>query len=157
MAKQTDRPGGLLGKRVQERLHQLGMSRRELARRANLSRQTIHNIEHEGATNLKPSTLKALDKALKWEDGTALALALGTGDPGKVHERLNEYLCRIAIHLAHMDAEQLELTLIMLEENELGKPGHSTEDFILKVGTMVDDCLKKVAALQEVTDHQHAS
>ena len=148
MANQTDRLGGHLAKGVSERLEQLGMSRRELSRRTGLSRQTIHNIEHEGSINLRPSTFKALDEALKWKEGTALALALGVGDPASAIEaRVHEYLSRIAIHLAHMSSEQLELTLIMMEENELGAATQSTEAFVNEVGELVKACLGKIQQL----------
>ena len=158
MPNQTDRPGGLLAKRITERLEQLGMSRRELSRRAHLSRQTIHNIEHEGNTNLKPTTFIALDDALKWQPGTALGLALGQGqDPKAVEERLNDYLVRIALHLSHMTTEQLELTLIMMEENELGTANHTTEEFTRKVGQLVQQWMKELAHLKEVHNHRHAS
>jgi len=157
MPEQTDRPGGQLANGVALRLEQLGMSRRELARRAHLSRQTIHNIEHEGTTNLKPSTFIALDNALKWQPGTALGLALGTGQPGTTEERLMDYLTRIALHLSHMTTEQLELTLIMMEEHELGYANHPTDDFTRKVGELVQRWFRELENLREPQNHQHAS
>ena len=156
MPNQTERQALTLAGQLAGRLEQLGMSRRELSRRANLSRQTIHNIEHEGNTNLKPSTLNALDAALKWEPGTALALALGQGDPGAIEARVNDYLCRIALHLSHMTSAQLELTLIMMEENELGKANHTTEQFAAAVGELVKNCLDQITALREA-NQKHAS
>ena len=145
----------LLAGGLKERLEQLGMSRRELARRTGLSRQTIHNIEHEGATNLKPSTFIALDGALKWEPGTALSLALGKGNARTIEEKLMEYLGRIAIHLSHMSSEELELTAIMLEEHQLGTANHSTAEFSRKVGKLIENCLKQVTELNKAT-HKHA-
>lgn len=146
MSNRTDRQASLLAAGITERLEQLGMSRRELSRRANLSRQTIHNIEKEGATNLKPSTLEALDVALRWESGTALALALGQGNRKQVQERITEYLARIAFHLSQMDTDQLELTLIMLEEHELGSRAETTAEFTRTVGRLVENTLREVAA-----------
>lgn len=60
-----------------QRLAQLGMSRREFAKRSGLSRQTIHNVEVEQRTELAPATLAALDNALRWPTGKAYALANG--------------------------------------------------------------------------------
>lgn len=158
MSNQTDRQARTLAAGITERLEQLGMSRRELARRAKLSRQTIHNIEKLGSTNLKPSTFTALDSALKWEPGTSLSLALGVGtDPTAIEGKLKDYLCRIAIHLSHMSTAELELTLIMMEENELGHGNHTTEEFSLKVGELVDNCLKEISHLRETDSHKHAS
>ena len=107
-----------LGSGLAERLEQLGMSRRELARRTGLSRQTIHNIER-GISSPKPETLAALDTALKWAKGTAEALA--TGQPIPIgRSKTDEQLARIKFRLAHMTPDELELTLIMLEEHQLG-------------------------------------
>jgi len=139
----------LLGQKVQFRLEQLGMSRRELSRRTGLSRQTIHNIEHEGSTHLKPSTFNALDAALKWKPGTALAFAMGEGTAQDIGTRLiKEYVCQIALHLAQMTTEELELTLIMMEENQLGTHGHSTEEFTRKVADLVSKWLEEIAQIQ---------
>jgi DNA-binding XRE family transcriptional regulator len=156
MPNKTDRQASSLAAGITERLDDLGMSRRELSRRAGLSRQTIHNIEKEGNTNLKPSTFQALDAALRWQPGTSLSLALGQGGPSRVEERVNEYLCRIALHLSHMTTAQLELTLIMLEENELGKANHTTEQFTQAVGELVRGLLEQITALREA-NHKHAS
>lgn len=130
-----------------QRLDQLGMSRRELARRTGLSRQTIHNIEHEGAINLKPSTLDALDDALRWTPGTALALTLGRNKTEQIERLLMQYLANIAIHLSSMTTEELELTLVMMEENQLGSRIEHTEEFTSKVGKLVQRLLKEVTIL----------
>lgn len=156
MPNKTDRQASSLAAGITERLDDLGMSRRELSRRAGLSRQTIHNIEKEGNTNLKPSTFQALDAALRWQPGTSLSLALGQAGPSKVEERVNEYLCRIALHLSHMSTAQLELTLIMLEENQLGKANQTTEQFTQAVGELVRGLLDQITALREA-NHQNAS
>lgn len=156
MPNKTERQASSLAAGITERLDDLGMSRRELSRRAGLSRQTIHNIEKEGNTNLKPSTFQALDEALRWQPGTAMALALGRGDAVDIEARLMDYVCRIAVHLSHMSTAQLELTLIMMEENQLGTSRESTPEFSRKVGELVKDCLDRIAALRE-TNHKHAS
>ena len=157
MTKTQTGQASLLAGGLRERLEQLGMSRRELSRRTGLSRQTIHNIEHEGTTNLKPSTFRALDTALKWQPGTALGLALGKADVRAIEERLTEYLSRIAIHLSQMTTEELELTLIMMEEHQLGTGNNSTAEFSMKVGKVVQDCFRRIAHLKEAQHHKHAS
>lgn len=107
-----------LGSGLTERLEQLGMSRRELARRTGLSRQTIHNIER-GISVPKPETMAALDRALKWTRGTAEALVAGKPIP-RGRAKTDEQLARIRFRLAHMSPAEIELTLIMLEEHHLG-------------------------------------
>lgn len=149
MANQDEITGGHLAIGVSERLEQLGMSRRELARRTGLSRQTIHNVLNEGSTNLKPTTFKALDTGLKWDEGTALAKALGTGSPKQVQGRVTQYLARIAVHLSQMSTEELELTLIMLEENQLGNAHLPIAEFTDRVGLLVEGCLRKVHLIME--------
>ena len=89
MPNNTMRQASTLAGGLAKRLEQLGMSRRELSRRAGLSRQTIHNIEHEGIINLRPTTFSALDTALKWEPGTAFALALGQGGTRAVEDKVD--------------------------------------------------------------------
>ncbi len=156
MPNRTDRQNLTLAGQLAGRLEQLGMSRRELSRRTGLSRQTIHNIEHEGNTNLKPSTFSALDTALKWEAGTALALAMGQSGTRDIETRLMEYVTRIAVHLSHMSTAELELTLVMMEENQLGTTNHTTEEFSKAVGLAVKACLDEITALREA-NHKHAS
>ena len=148
MGKTAVSTGSLLAMKLNQRLETLGMSRRELARRTGLSRQTIHNIEHSGATNLKAGTFMLLDKALKWQAGTAMAYALGRGTPDVVQANVEDYLVRIAIHLAQMTTEELELTLIMMEENQLGTTTRTTQEFQTKVGTLVRKVLEEFSTIQ---------
>jgi transcriptional regulator with XRE-family HTH domain len=157
MQKQTDKAVKTLAASITERLNQLGMSRRELSRRTGLSRQTIHNIEKEGNTNIRPSTLKAIDEALHWEAGTALSYALGKGaDMGVTHERVLAYVSQIALRLTHMSTEQLELCLIMMEENELGQANHSTEEFKAAMERMVEGWSTQLEQLRKQT-RKHVS
>lgn len=65
----------LLGREITKRLTQLRISRREFVRRTGLSRQTLHNVEREGITDLWATTFRALDRGLGWPSGTAEALA----------------------------------------------------------------------------------
>lgn len=147
MSNDTEILGGKLAIKVNERLDNLGMSKRELSRRTGLSRQTIHNIVNEGSTNLKPSTFDAIDTALKWDPGTSLAFALGADTPKDSEEKFRQYLSRIAVHLSHMSTQQLELTLIMLEENELGASNLPTTEFTRRIGILVESCMKQITQL----------
>jgi len=139
----TERPQALAVE-LAERLEQLGMSKRELSRRTGLSRMTIHNIINEGATNLKPTTFDAIDDTLRWGKGRAFALALGKGTPRELEDRVREYLARIAFHLSTMSSEDLELTLIMMQEHQLGADVITTDDFINRVGGLIDDTLNRI-------------
>lgn len=67
----------LLGRSITERLKQLRISRREFVKRTGLSRQTLHNVEREGYTDLWASTFRALDSGLGWPPGTAEKLSKG--------------------------------------------------------------------------------
>jgi len=157
MTKQTERRPQTLAQSITERLNQLGMSRRELSRRTQLSRQTIHNIEREGNTNLKPSTFSALDAALHWAPGTALSYALGKGtDKANTEERVLEYVGRIALRMSHMTTEELELCLIMMEENELGQRNNSSDEFKSRMKGLVAAWQKQLDQLRE-QNHKHAS
>lgn len=157
MGNQAETHSSQLAERITERLDQLGMSRRELSRRTGLSRQTIHNIEKEGSTNLKPATFRALDAALHWDSGTALAFALGKkGDPGATKERVLHYLSQIAVHTSRMDVTQLELCLIMMEENQLGVGNNTTEEFMRTIEEWVAGWQKQIDLLKKA-DHKHAS
>lgn len=64
-----------LGEAMRDRMLKLGMSKRELATRTGLSRQTINNVEN--GKILIGRTLAALDNGLYWKAGTALALSEG--------------------------------------------------------------------------------
>lgn len=64
-----------LGEAMAQRMAQLGMSKRALAARTGLSRQTINNAEHNRVVT--GHTLACLDEGLYWKPGTALALVKG--------------------------------------------------------------------------------
>lgn len=68
-----------LGEAVRRRRLTLGMSQRELARRAGLkSKITVSAVERGGAGRARDSTLYGLDRALSWPPGSA-ELMLQTG------------------------------------------------------------------------------
>lgn len=98
-----------LGKAFTYRLNQLGLSRRELVRRTGLSRQTLHNIEHSNLP-LLPATLAAIDVALRWTEGTALALYDGTDVPKESSEpdRVEALRMRVVKRVILMTADELE-------------------------------------------------
>lgn len=105
---------GLLARAFTHRLEQLGLSRREIVRRSGLSRQTLHNIEHGEHGELKPSTLAAIDRVLRWMPGTALALsrgdasALESGDALNESDRASAYRWGIVERIQSMSLAELE-------------------------------------------------
>lgn len=119
--------GNLLGEQIAQRLDQLGMSRREFARRSNISRQTLHDLEHSQSKGFAESTFDAVDIGLKWEPGTAKAFHSGNRHAREVigptkEERVNEYLKAILSRLVTMTIDELEREVLMLEEEAYGKP-----------------------------------
>lgn len=116
------------------RLRQLGISRRELMRRSGLSRQTLHNIEHEDRTTLKPHTMTALDKALHWHPGTMAALCQGdftvvaTADEWVAEEREGAYRWRVVQRVSRMTLEDLERLISMMDGAELGSMAEEDPD-----------------------------
>jgi len=117
----------MLGKAFTERLYQLGISRREFVRRSDISRQTLHHIEHDGRTALAPTTYAALDEHLKWTPGTAYALANGDDSVLKDrplvdgNERLQALRWRAVEHLQTLTVEDLERLLYEWERGEAGE------------------------------------
>lgn len=116
----------LLGEQLSKRLDQLGMSRREFSRRFNVSRQTLHELEHNPDKQFAPSTFQAIDEGLKWQAGTALLFHEGdpTARETVAHmtkrERMETYLTAIMNHLVVMDIDALEREVLMLEEEAYG-------------------------------------
>ena len=97
-------------------MRQLNLSRRELAIRAGLSRQTVHHVEN-GRSVLQPQTLGALDAALYWPSGSAAALASGeiqtvNYDAVTEEQLANHYRWRIVQQLQTLSREELEAMLI---------------------------------------------
>lgn len=140
------------------RITQLGLSRRELTARTGLSRQTLHNIEHEGRTDLKPTTLRALDEALYWVPGTCLELskgnvsALETADANAYADKEGAYRWRIVERLQRMSLGELERMVSIMEGEQLGvSEPLSTADAMSTVEAnimaMVD---RRIAALGEL-------
>lgn len=106
----------MLAVEMLKRMRQLNMSRRELAIRAGLSRQTLHHIEN-GRRNLQPQTMAALDAALQWPTGTAQALASGdvdalSYDPITESVKANHYRWQIVKHLESLSLAELEAMII---------------------------------------------
>jgi DNA-binding XRE family transcriptional regulator len=63
-------PGPRLGKLIEERRHQLSLTKAEAARRAGINRGTWHDAETGTRTTMMPDTLNLIDLALQWEPGT---------------------------------------------------------------------------------------
>ena len=110
----TPEPRTLLAREFAKRIATLGISRRELTRRVDISRQTIHHIENEGRTDLRPSTFAAIDKGLHWRPGTALALANGDGsalehsDRLTIEDREDATRWRLVARIYSMELEDLD-------------------------------------------------
>lgn len=131
MARPTNEPTTLLGEAIRKRINQLGISRRELAKRSGISKQTIHDLEHSQRA-FKGSTLMAIDQALKWKEGTALAFHTGD-DPNRdggesVEAKVTRYFNAIMAHLATMTTDELERELLMLEEESFGRTFPNSAD-----------------------------
>lgn len=129
----------LLAEAFTRRMTQLGMTRRQLTRLTGLSRQTLHNIEREGRTDLKPATYAAIDKGLRWRAGTALALANGDAsvleapDEQAIIERESAYRWQIVERIQTMSLVDLERMVALLEGQTLGDDSLSTDDVIARV------------------------
>lgn len=130
----------LLAIEFAKRIETLGISRRQLTERTGLSRQTLHNIEHSGRVDLKPSTLNALDKGLLWRPGTALALSRGddsvleSGDQLASNERQAAYRWQIVERISRMTLSELERMVSIMEAEALGESvPMETQDVISQV------------------------
>jgi len=116
-----------LAREVRKRLDQLGLTRRELARRTGLSRQTIHNIENGYTVHFRPQTLSALDHALMWNVGTAAQLARGEMDHLSETERdtavRNADVIRwhIVQRISSLSVDELERLIAMMDTANLAK------------------------------------
>lgn len=120
----------ILGHQIDQRLVQLGLSRREFARRANIGRQTLQEIIHNPDKRISDKTFASLDRGLKWSAGTAKAFHQGNenarADIAKsVEDQVTEYLVQILNRLADMDIDQLEREVLLLEEESGDMPRDS--------------------------------
>lgn len=133
MTKPPNR-ASVLGHEIDNRLVQLGYSRREFARRANIGRQTLQDIIHNPGKRISGKTFDALDSGLKWQTGTARAFHAGNTkarDAGaSVEQRINDYLLQILQRLAAMDIDQLEREVLILEEESGGFSDSATSRLI---------------------------
>jgi hypothetical protein len=142
-ATTTNTSGTLLGRMVQERLRQLGVSRRQFCISNNISRQTLYEIEHQGKVNLMPSSLVAIDKGCHWEPGTAARYAVGDTNVGSElsnEERVENYLRKIMERISLMTIDELERESIWLEEELFGR---NSEDMAESI-TLIRDALGKI-------------
>jgi transcriptional regulator with XRE-family HTH domain len=114
--------GSILGREIDKRLVQLGLSRREFARRANIGRQTLQDIIHDPNKRISERTFAALDHGLKWEAGVSKAFHAGNQQARdkvgamSIDERINGYLLQILQRLGEMNIDQLEREVLLLEE-----------------------------------------
>jgi DNA-binding XRE family transcriptional regulator len=70
-----------LGRAVEERRRDLGMTQLEVWQAGGPSNSTMTAIENGIQETFTPSTLRKLDIGLKWESGTAAAVLRGDADP----------------------------------------------------------------------------
>lgn len=123
----------LLAEMVRNRLTQLGVSRRQFCMNNNISRQTLYEIEHQGKTNLMPTTLAAIDSGCHWPPGTAARYAVGDQSAGNSREdweRIHEYMHRIIHNISLMTVDELERESIWLEEELFGRNSLNSADHI---------------------------
>ena len=129
----------ILAEAFTRRITQLGISRRELTKRTGLSRQTLHNVEHGGSTELKPATLQALDRGLYWRPGTSHALsqgdesALDTADATMHADKESAYRWRIVERIQRMSLAELERIVAYMETQAFGDEPLTTESVIERV------------------------
>jgi transcriptional regulator with XRE-family HTH domain len=117
-----------LAEAMSRRMAQLGISKRELASRTGLSRQTINNVEN-GRESIG-RTLAALDNGLYWKPGTALALSEGNDsmleeadllikeDDGSITR------WRLVMRVASLSLNDLDKLTIYLDRLPQGKNGN---------------------------------
>lgn len=79
--KPDESSGRSLGVVVRERREALGLTKSELARRAHVTRSTLHEIETGQRSFLQAHTYLALDDALEWAAGTLRRRVSGEPDP----------------------------------------------------------------------------
>jgi len=148
MAKQKD-PTSLLGTQIGKRLNQLGMSRREFCRRYNISRQTLHELEHNPTKEFAPSTFKAIDDGLKWKAGTAIQFHQGNPKAredaeGPTEERMHQYLNAIMQQLVLMDIDELEREVLMLEEEAYGRSARGNGDITSTIDKTIQQLVNEL-------------
>lgn len=110
-----------LSREVAQRIDEFGIARAEFARRSGVSRQTIYNIEVLGWTSLRPTTYAILDKYLRWQPGTAYALATERIDkavPLEPDECIYKIRWRIIERLETLSVDDLTMVLTVMTEME---------------------------------------
>lgn len=134
---ETQESSSLLATAFTKRITELSLSRREVVRRTGLSRQTLHNIEHESRVDLKPATLRALDEGLYWKPGTALALSQGDAsvlqeaDNLAIADKESAFRWRIVERIQQMSMTELERLVSMMEGAAFGETRTLTTDEVI--------------------------
>lgn len=142
MAPTTQKPPSLLASEITKRLAGLRISRREFVRRTGLSRQTLHNVEREGLTDLWPTTFKALDRGLEWPEGTAKQLA--AGDVTVIDEvlSLDQRLTMLRNQLMHgilqMDLPELSHLIDVMEKHVFNRSTGGAAEHVQMVEARLD-------------------
>lgn len=99
-----------------------------------MSRQTLHNVEREGLTDLWPTTFAALDHGLNWPDGTARELARGNREAIQkvlsVDDRVSYVRNEMLGKVAKMSLEDLETLVQLWESHVLGTPARGATEHL---------------------------
>lgn len=95
----------------------------------------------------------ALDQALKWGEGTALAFHLGDEhamDGGiAIEQKVTAYFNAIIRHLATMNVNDLERELLMLEEESFGRTFPNSEEAIVAYEARLEMLAKQLSETWE--------
>ena len=154
---ETNKPPSLLAAEITKRLISLGISRREFVKRTNLSRQTLHNIERLGLTDLWPSTFRALDSGLGWPEGTAQELSKGNTSLATelldMDNRLTYVRNQMLGRIASMKLEELEALAELWEGYVLGKPAKDVNEHIAMVEKRVQELETRMKAVVNHDNH----
>jgi len=100
-----------LAELVTRRREELGLTKSELARRANVTRSTIHEVENGSRLKLQPATYRHLDEALEWLPGTLQRMTAST-----LVVEAKSMVARIQSRLAPIEASRSEALLELLLE-----------------------------------------
>lgn len=111
-----DRDWKRLGRAIKAQRESLGLTtQQELADVAGVSRQTVHSLEAGKERSRMPAAIGPVEKALKWEPGTAARLLTEAADERSEPSRFAEGMpIRIARELSAgqvVDTDVLDLTL----------------------------------------------
>ena len=103
-----------IGKTIEARRNELGLSKVEASRRAGVNRGTWHDIEEGRRHGMLPNTLLRIDKAMRWDPGTTYRMISGTAEPEQQIEQSTARQQVIAL-IASWGDERMSPTLDLLK------------------------------------------